>query len=134
MATRTAILMALLIAASSSARAEWVETASDANATGYADPSTVSRVLGVVKMWELVDYKTTKTFNASIRPVSFRSTVSQVEYDCAENKLRRVAQTFFSGKMAEDSPVYANPTHGEWVAIRPGSNGEAMWKVACGNK
>lgn len=134
MKTRPAILIVLLIAASGSARAEWVEVASDANATGYADPSTVSWALGVVKMWELVDYKTPKTFNANIRPVSFHSTISQVEYDCGENKLRRVAQSFFSGKMGKGSPVYANPTPGEWAAIRPRSNGEAMWKVACGSK
>lgn len=134
MTTRQVILIGLLVAASGNAWAEWVEVASDANATGYADPSTVSQVLGVVKMWELVNYKSPKTFSASIKPVSFRSTVSQVEYDCAENKLRRVVQTFFAGKMAEGSPVYANPAPGEWVAIRPNSNGEAMLKVACGKK
>jgi len=134
MTTHQVILIGLLVAASGNAWAEWVEVASDANATGYADPSTVSQVLGVVKMWELVDYKSTKTFSANIKPVSFRSTVSQVEYDCAENKLRRVVQTFFAGKMAEGGPVYANPTPGEWAAIRPNSNGEAMLKVACGKK
>ena len=132
MRARLAILISLLIATSSDALAEWVEVAADANATGYADRSTIGQGSGVVKMWELVDYKAAKTFKGNIKPVTFWSSISQVEYDCGAKKLRRVVQTFFSGSKGGGDPVYANPVPGEWVAIRANSNGEAMWKVACG--
>lgn len=128
---RRIVLITLLTIFSSVARAEWVEIATDANATGYADPTNLSQVLGIVKMWELVDYKKSRTLNIGIQPITFLSTISQVEYDCAENKLRRMIVTFYSAKMGEGNPVYANPTPSEWVKVRPNTNGEALWKLAC---
>lgn len=124
----------LLAALSSHASAEWVEVTGDEDAIGYADPTATSQLLGVVRMWELVDYKTSRTFKSTIKPVTYFSTLSQVEYRCMGNQLRRLGITFYSEHMGKGEPVYSNPTTGEWVAIKPNSNGEAMWKLACAKK
>jgi len=55
---RKAILAILLAVASSSAAAEWVEVDSDETLTFYINPTTIRRDGNLVRMWELLEYKT----------------------------------------------------------------------------
>ena len=128
------IVILFLATINTAAMAEWVEVTGDENATGYADSATSNQLMNIVRMWELVDYKTPKAFTATIKPVTYSSTVSQVEYNCGRNELRRLGLTLYSEHMGKGEPVYSNPTTGEWVVIKPNSNGEAMFKKACDKK
>ncbi len=65
----------------------------------------------------------------------FLSWETQYEFDCRKTQSRVIAASMYSGNMGEgevtDSIVYEAP---EWKAIPKGSNGEALWKLACGKK
>ena len=50
----------LLVLASSSANAEWVKINTNENLTTYIDPTTITKVDNMVKMWGIVDLKESK--------------------------------------------------------------------------
>jgi hypothetical protein len=68
----------------------------------YIDPDTILRKGDLVKMWELHDSKTTQTVAGNL----FLSGKIQSEYDCAEERSRRLSITEFSGNMGSGEVVY----------------------------
>jgi hypothetical protein len=96
--------------------------------TMYVDPNTIRRKGDLVKMWHLYDFKTVQTVEGD----SFLSSVDQSEYDCAEERSRKLAYTRFSGNMGNDKPIYSNSDEGKWIPVAPRSVGLALWKFACG--
>lgn len=122
-------LMMVLLLSSGPAYAEWVSI--DANnqsgRTVYADPDTIRSKGDVVKMWTLNDFKTIQTQLSA----AYLSYTVQSEYDCAEERIRNLAATFFSGNMGSGDAVYVNPDEGKWLPVQPGSLGQRAWKLAC---
>ena len=124
-------LIALLVLSSGPAYAEWVLV--DANNSGetvYVDPDTIRRKGDLVKMWALYDFKTIQ----AVWDTSFFSRESQREYDCIEERTRRLALTYFSGNMGSGTVVYSDADEQKWEPVQPGSVGEALRKVACDKK
>ena len=124
-------LIALLVLSSGPANAEWVLV--DANNSGetvYVDPDTIRRKGGLVKMWALYDFKTIQ----AVWDTSFLSRESQREYDCREDRTRRLALTYFSGNMGSGTVVYSDADEQKWESVQAGSVGDALWKVACDKK
>jgi hypothetical protein len=56
------------------------------------------------------------------------------EYDCKEEKSRRLQLIFYPESMGGGLAVSNNSEHGKWEAIIPDTVGEFMWKIACGKK
>src|SRR5580765_2382951 len=97
------LLITLLVLSSGPAYAEWVSL--DANnqrgGTVYTDPDTIRLKGDVVTMWSLHDYKTIQ----KMKSTSYLSYKVQAEYDCAEERIRKLASMFFSGNMGSGDVV-----------------------------
>ena len=132
------ILITLLVLSSGSGYAEWVSIGSSGSGGGYTvyinpdtiNPDTIRRKGDLVKMWILLDYKTIQT----VVGTSHLSVRSQHQYDCAEDRHRRLAYTFFSGNMESGKGVYSNPDEGKWEPVASDSVAEGLWKIACDKK
>jgi hypothetical protein len=125
-------LIILLLQSNGQAYAEWdpIDIA-DNGRTTYADPDTIRRKGDLVKMWELHDFKTVQTAEAG----SFLSVKSQSEYACAEERVRILAYTEFSGNMGNGNVVWRRHFgEGEWGPVEPESLGQKSWKLVCGKK
>ena len=124
-----------LLVTATAASAEWTPVGA-ANVGGddqliiYIDRATIRRNGNLVKMWDLKDFKTVQTVAGD----SYLSQKIQSEYDCKEEKSQFLAFTWFAGKMGGGKVVYSDNDPGKWVPIYPGSNGEILWKIACGKK
>jgi len=118
----------LLAVVSSSAAAEWTEVDSDETTTFYIDPTTIRRDGNLVKMWELVEYKTVRVRDT----VKYLSSKSQSEYDCKDEQLRTLSLSLHSRNMAGGRTVYVTSDLGKWRPVPPGGGIEVLWKIACG--
>jgi hypothetical protein len=98
--------------------------------TVYFDPDTLRRKGDVVKWWELYDYKVTQTVSGN----SFLSIKAQNEYDCAEERIRTLAMSEFSGNMGTGTVIYTSSDVGKWAPVQPASLGQTMWEGACAKK
>jgi hypothetical protein len=96
--------------------------------TVYVDPDTIRRKGDLVKVWALTDYTTIQT----VADTSFLSSKAQNEFDCAEERQRELAVTWFSGNMGNGNGVWTNSDETTWRPVAPGSVGQGVWKFACG--
>jgi hypothetical protein len=123
------LLMTLLVLSSGSAYAEWVQVGTtDNGVTVYADPDSIRRKGELVKMWSLYDFKIVQY----VLGVAFLSSKGQIEYDCAEERLRGLAVAEFSGNMGKGTVVYTDSSEGTWIPVAPHGVVQALRKVACG--
>ena len=125
-------LIILLFLSSSPAYADWVAVGGkvEAGMSAYADPVTMRREGDLVKMEVLFDFKTRQTKAG----VSYSSANAQMEYDCAEQRVRGLAVMYFSGNMGSGNVLDRNSGKGKWLPVSPGSLDQTLWKVACGKK
>lgn len=121
-------LITLLVLSSGPAHAEWVLVgANNSGETVYVDRDTIRRKGDMVKMWALYDFKTIQT----VWDTSFLSRESQREYDCVEERTRRIALTYFSGNMGSGTVVYSDADEQKWEPVQPQSVAHILWTVAC---
>ncbi len=124
-------LITLLVLNSGPAYAEWVAIGYSESLGGYTvyvDPDTIRRKGDLVKVWALTDYTTLQTVGDS----SFLSSKAHNEFDCAEERQRELAVTWFSGNMGNGNGVWNNSDETTWRPVAPGSVGQGVWKFACG--
>jgi hypothetical protein len=98
--------------------------------TVYVDPDTIRHKGEIVKMWHLLDYKTMQPLLRG----SFMSEKSQAQFDCAEERVRLLAITNFSGSMGSGNAIYTDIDEGKWGPVAPRSIAEALWEYACSKK
>ena len=123
------LLMGLmLVMTATAASAEWTQSGESDIYIQYVDVATIRSNGNLVKMWDLKDHKTVEKSAG----FSYLSDKAQQEYDCKEEKKRVLAFTWFAGKMGGGKVVYSDNDPGKWNPIYPGSNGEILWKIACG--
>jgi len=122
------IFFVLLLAASSTAAAEWMRLAESGDLTLYVEPTSAVRVDAVVGLVSLHDYKTPRT---TFRGWIYRSEKVRSEFDCQRERWRVVHTTFHPGPMGT-GPVFGDTYSGPWAAITPASVAETAWKFACG--
>jgi hypothetical protein len=123
----------LLMLSSGPAFAEWVEVGGSEGKRGYTvyvDPDTVRRNGNLVKMWILYDFKNIQT----IAGASILSSKAQTQYDCAGERSRELAFTWFSGNMGNGGVVLSDSDEQKWEPVYPDSIGQTLWKVACAKK
>jgi len=94
---------------------------------GHVNPSTISRKGNKVRVWDLMDYRTTPDRNTP-----YLSTKRQTEYDCKELRSRLIFISAYSGNLGKGEIVNtATNTSSDWTPIVPESVGEILWRVAC---
>ena len=123
------LLITLLVLSSGPAYAEWVlvTTGAESETAVYTDPDTIRRKGELVKMWELYDLKTVKT----VVGTSYLSIKVQAQYDCADERKRRLSSTAFAGNMATGDISLIDDEVQKWRLVPPGSVVEALWAFAC---
>jgi hypothetical protein len=101
----------------------------------YADPATITRAGDVVKMWFMYDYKTAQVSRAA--RAEYFSLTGQNEYDCKNEKERRLLFQYHSGHVAGGAIVFTTAglvPPDQWDALSPRSAAASLWKIACGIK
>lgn len=113
-------------------KAKWRKVVEDEARTVYASSAPLEKNGDRVTIVAMIDLAKAATLSDG---KEFLSWETQYEFDCKQRQSRIVAASMYSGNMGEgevtDSIVYESP---EWQAIPPGSNGESLWKLACGKK
>jgi hypothetical protein len=124
------LLITLLLLSNGPAYAEWTAIGSSESLGGYTvyvDPDTIRRNGDLVKVWALTDYTTIQT----VADRSFLSSKAQNEFDCAEERQRELAVTWFSGNMGNGNGVSTNFDETTWRPVVPGSVGQGVWDFPC---
>ncbi len=125
------LLGLMLLVTAGAASAEWTRVGDNYLFFQYVDGATIRRNGNLVKMWDLSDFKTVQTGPSG---ESYLSQKTQLEYDCKEEKGRRLAYILFGGQMGNGKVVYSDSDTDKWSPNAPESFGEIMWKIACGKK
>ena len=123
------LVLAALIAASSSACAEWQRIeAPFTDVDLYVNHEGVSKSGGRrVQIYHILDYKSLQQRNDR----EFRSEMFRNEYDCNKGEYHALGHTWHKGQMGGDKMVHFS--EGSWYWIKPdaGSVEEALLKAVC---
>ena len=128
---RIRIALATLILLSAPAAAAWVKVDAHGGIRFFVDPATLRRAGDVVKVWELVDFRSTQV-RPDLKP--FRSIRRLAEYDCRDDVSRQVTLSLHAGNMALGEIVHADADYGLWRPVPPGTAAENVLKMVCGRK
>ena len=107
---------------------DWVKRGTYGDITLYLNISSRHKIGHFVKMWELLDYKTTRDDGDGLLS---RSAIARVEFDCEEKQFRAVSGTTYSENMREGKVVWSGTVHDDWESVIPGSAGERNLEIAC---
>lgn len=120
------LLLALLPAA---VRAEWIPVGEGSEIyAAYADPATLRREGGFVRLSALYDFKRR---DQTPEGRSMYSTVVLREFDCAARKVRLLSFIDFSGPMGGGEAVATDVGVRRWEDIVPGALDERFLALAC---
>jgi hypothetical protein len=116
--------------------AEWVALEKDYLLSGlqtmYVDQDSIRREGNLVTMRQLIDFK---WMQGSARgPTRFLSTETHKQFNCAGKRLRLLAFTEFSHRMATGIRADGYVDTGSWIPVEPDSINQALWEVACGKE
>ncbi len=129
-------LITLLFLSTAPVNAEWVAVEKDYLLSGlqtlYVDPGSIRREGYLVTMRQLIDFK---WMQGSARgPTRFMSTETHKQFNCAEKRLRLLAFTEFSRRMASGMRADGYVDTGSWISVEPDSINQALWEVVCGKE
>jgi len=120
-----------IAAASSSCQAAWLEIGANETGTFYVDPPTIQRSGDIVKMWYLVDFKSTQV---DTNTKSFLSSKDQSEYDCKQERSRSLYYNNYSEKMGSGKIIFTLKDALQWRPTGSGTIAAALLKIACSKK
>lgn len=120
-----------LAAASSASQAAWLEIGANETGTFYVDPPTIQRSGDIVKMWYLVDFKSTQV---DTNTKSFLSSKDQSEYDCKQERTRTLYYNNYSEKMGSGTIIFTLKDPLQWRPAGTGTIAAALLKIACSKK
>lgn len=110
----------------------WRKVVEDDERTVYAAASPAARDGHMVTILSLVDLRKPSALGDGTAYLSWET---QYRFDCKKRLSRIEAASMYAGNMGEGevagSVVYDDP---EWKPVPKGSNGELLWKAACGRK
>ncbi len=134
------LLLTLILAVmSSSVMAEWIEVAKGGEEietiTAYADPTTIRKTGNKVKIWVLIDRKTTWVpdgHKTAIEELGVLSSRGKRVYDCEKKQWRILFLALYSENMGGGETVLTINSRDEWKSVPPpDSAGRAVFKFAC---
>jgi hypothetical protein len=122
------ILMMLLVALSSNAAAEWVKVGANVNTTTYVDYATLRKSGTMARMWYLTDFK------KAVKPGNgepHSSSITQMEFDCLDERERRLYHIEYSGNMGDGKTLYVGSKPADWSPIATQTISKTLWRVSC---
>jgi hypothetical protein len=109
----------------------WRKVVEDDGRTVYVATSPAAKDGDMVTILSLVDLKKASALSDGTAYLSWET---QYRFDCRKRLSRVEAASMYAGNMGNGevagSVVYDAP---EWKPVAKGSNGELLWKAACGN-
>jgi len=110
----------------------WRKIVEDDSRTVYAASMPVARDGHMVTILSLTDLRKPSALSDGTAYLSWET---QYRFDCRKRLSRIEAASMYTGNMGTGevagSVVYDEP---EWKPVPKGSNGESLWKSACGRK
>lgn len=110
----------------------WRKVVEDDSRTVYVATSPAAKDGHMVTILSLVDLRKASALGDGTAYLSWET---QYRFDCRKRQSRIEAASMYAGNMGEGevagSVVYDDP---EWKSVPKGSNGELLWKAACGKK
>ena len=110
--------------------AGWTKVVEDKDRSVYASSSPLEKSSDRATILSMADLKKAASLSDGKQ---FLSWETQYEFDCKKRQSRIIAASMYSGNMGvgeiTNSIEYESP---DWEAIPAGSNGEILWKLACG--
>lgn len=112
------------------ALAQWISVGQDNEKRVFIDLATVHQAGSTVKIWSLSDFEVEQ----EIGEKRFLSQKIQHSANCKEQQMAPLAMAAFRGNMGNGIVVFSdNSLPVRWVPVSPGSFGEILLKIACGN-
>jgi hypothetical protein len=124
------LLFTLIAVANNVAWAEWVAVGTSEPSTLYADPASIQKAGDLVKMLDLLDFKSAQV-TGNYR---YQSSKTLSEYDCKGEQSRILYFSWHSARMGRGNIVHIDSDSNEWLPIAPRSGVEKLWKIACEKK
>jgi len=131
MCLKQTCLLAVLIAASTGASAEWFKVSegdTDGGYRIYLDPQSVRKAAAKAKVWTMTDYT---EYQSTPGGVQYKSIMAQHEYDCKEGIWRTVLLTAYKQGMAEGRVVHAEKQPSSWAPVIPDTSADVKFKLVC---
>ena len=98
--------------------------------TVYVDPTTMRREGSLVTIWQLTDFRWMQ--GGPRATPRFLSTKTQKQFECVGKRIRLLAYTEFSHRMATGKASGGYVDKDIWLPVEPDSINQALWEVACG--
>ena len=133
------IQILIMLMVSTNVLAEWtlVVVSLNGELSSYVDFKTIRKHGNKVKMWDLDDWKSIKTFKFDTTQFSYLSTALHQEFDCTEETVQILDSIHYSGNMGSgnvvDSSMNASKFN-EPGAIAPGTIEKKLLDVACSKR
>ncbi len=132
------ILMMLLSVVTTNAMAEkngrflgmWEKVGEANGATLYVNPDTIERDGDTVKVWSLLDYRTSQSFDRS----SYLSAKLQDDFNCQEGKVRILNGRYYPMNWGYGPSINKEGIVSEWSPIVPNSKEVLLFNYTCGKK
>lgn len=99
------ITLTLFVLSSVPVYAKWLKIDEEHGVTLYTNHDTIQRHGNLARMMILHDYKTKYKMTLPSRDFSVMSKTMLSEFDCAEEQIRLLAFTYYSGNMANEAVV-----------------------------
>lgn len=112
--------------------AGWRKIFEDDGRSVYAAPRPAAKDAQTVTMLSLVDLRQPSALSDG---TAFLSWETQYRFDCKRRLSKMEAASMYVDNMG-DGEIAGSVVYGdaEWKPVPPGSNGELLWKAACGKK
>lgn len=120
----------MLALASFGASAKWTNAAANDDYTVFVDLEGLDKSGNLVKMSELRNFKANQTFSGK----QYLSVKSLEEFDCRKKRSRSLVGTLLAGNMGLGKVVHTENVVEEWRPVEAATEGEILWKIACGKK
>ena len=109
------------------ATAEWMSLEGNEELEVYVDPGTRIREGDTVRIMALFNYRKPGYAHGK----RYVSSLMQDEYDCVQEKRRRLYLSAHTEPKAQGKTILRNRAAGDWKPITPETVGERLWKTAC---
>jgi len=98
--------------------------------TLYVDPATIHREGNLVTIWQLTDFRWMQ--GGPRATPRFLSTTTRKQFECTDKRLRLLAYTEFSHRMAAGIASNGYVDKDIWLPVEPDSINHALWEIVCG--
>lgn len=126
---RAVLLLLAMIFVTNSALAEWVAIAESDSGISLIKTESIRKSGSKVKLWALDDMASPVEMSDG----EYRSSMTQIEFDCKNDRTRTLSGAFYSGSMGEGATVFlfSENEKGEWRSVIPDSVGQSQFNYAC---